>query len=328
MFEGARLKLTGWYLLIIMMVSMSFSVVIYQLAGREIEGFARQPRFIVMGENLKIIDNRDIVEAAEKRLFNSLLELNGIILIVSGTMAYLLAGRTLKPIKVMMEEQNQFISDASHELRTPLTALKSAMEVNLRDKKMTIKEARKMIKENIEDVNQLQALSDGLLQLTQPQKNGEIKKEKINIKEAVEKAVLKVETMAESKKIKIEAGKVKNIEFTANKFNIIDLLVILMDNAIKYSPKGKKVWVEAKKTDKTMVLSIKDEGMGIDKKDVPHIFERFYRADSARSREGIGGYGLGLAIAKKIVESYKGEISVKSEIGKGTEFTVRLPIIS
>lgn len=329
MFEGARLKLTAWYVLIIMLVSLSFSVVIYQLAKREIEGFARQPRFVVMGENLRFMDNQDIVEQAEKRLMSSLLELNGIILVASASAAYFLAGKTLKPIKIMVDEQNQFISDASHELRTPLTALKSSMEVNLRDKELSVREAKKLIKENIEDVNQLQSLSDGLLQLTQyHQTGGQLVKEKIRIDEVVKKATGKVELLAKKKRIKLVTKGTEKVEVVANQYNITDLLVILIDNAIKYSPEGKEVRVTAKKHDGWVWLSVADKGMGIEKKDIPHIFERFYRADSARSREGAGGYGLGLAIAKRIAEMHKGTISVESQVGKGTVFTVKLPIFS
>jgi signal transduction histidine kinase len=326
MFEGARLKLTAWYVLIIMLVSLAFSAVIYQMTSREIERFARSPRFVM--ENLGSADD-ELIVGAEQRLLVLLAELNGIILVTSASLAYFLAGRTLKPIKKMVEEQNQFISDASHELRTPLTSLKSAMEVNLRDKELTLADARKLIKENIEDVNQLQSLSDHLLQLTAYQKSDDsIKLERVELREIVARAVAKVEPMAKKKKITIERTKVENVEIKADKYNLNDLLVILLDNAIKYSPEKKTIKVEAKRTDGSVWLVVKDEGMGISKKDVPHIFERFYRADSARSKDGIGGYGLGLSIAKKIAEMHRGSISVKSQLGKGTTFTVKLPIFS
>lgn len=336
MFEGARIKLTLWYVLIIMTVSVAFSAVIYQLVGAEVQRFADVQRIRVgrrlFEVNIDLLPPQpdiDLVNEAKHRLLLILLGINGGILVISGGLAYVLAGKTLKPISDMVEDQNQFISDASHELRTPLTSMKSAMEVALRDKSLEIKEARGIITENIEDVDKLQALSDHLLQLAQYQKpDKKVKFEKVSVAEIVAGAVKKTALMAKKKGITMDSTKVEEIEIKANKYNINDLLVILLDNAIKYSPKGKTVKIGAKRDDGSAIMTVSDEGMGIDPKDLPHIFERFYRADSARSKEGVGGYGLGLSIAKKIAESHRGNISVKSKINAGTTFTVKLPVFS
>jgi signal transduction histidine kinase len=338
MFEGARLKLTAWYVLIIMIISVGFSVVIFDLVSLEVQRFAVAQRFRM--ERMFFQDDApplsqpdvDLVNEARHRLFLILLGINGGILVISGGLAYILAGKTLKPISDMVEEQNQFISDASHELRTPLTSMKSAMEVGLRDKSLEIKEAREMLAENIEDVDKLQALSDHLLQLAQYQKPDnkvlQSRMEKVPIAEVVAGAVKKTSPMAKIKKITINSSGVEEVEIKANKYNIHDLLVILLDNAIKYSPKNKTVTIEAKRNDGQVIIKVTDEGMGITEKDLPHIFERFYRADSARSKETAGGYGLGLSIAKKIVELHRGNITVRSKIGTGTTFTVKLPVFS
>jgi signal transduction histidine kinase len=189
-----------------------------------------------------------------------------------------------------------------------------------------------MLAENIEDVDKLQALSDLLLQLAQYQKPDnkvlQSRMEKVPIAEVVAGAVKKTSPMAKIKKITINSSGVEEVEIKANKYNIHDLLVILLDNAIKYSPKNKTVTIEAKRNDGQVIIKVTDEGMGITEKDLPHIFERFYRADSARSKETAGGYGLGLSIAKKIVELHRGNITVRSKIGTGTTFTVKLPVFS
>ena len=148
MFEGARVKLTAWYVLIIMIISIGFSAVIFDLVSLEVQRFAVAQRYRI--ERLYIQDDTllppvqpdvDLVNEARHRLFLILLGINGGILIAAGGLAYLLAGKTLRPIGEMVDEQNQFISDASHELRTPLTSMKSSMEVGLRDRKMGIREA-------------------------------------------------------------------------------------------------------------------------------------------------------------------------------------------
>jgi two-component system phosphate regulon sensor histidine kinase PhoR len=101
-----------------------------------------------------------------------------------------------------------------------------------------------------------------------------------------------------------------------------------LDNAIKYSPEKAKVIISAGKSDGNVLISIRDKGPGIDKKDLPHIFDRFYRADSTRSKEKASGYGLGLSIAKQIAEMHHGSISVESAAKKGTSFTVKLPVLA
>lgn len=336
MFQGARLKLTAWYVLIIMVISLAFSVVIFDLASLEVQRVASVQRNRIQRIYLQNDSpapppqvDIDLVNEAKGRLLIILLEINGGILVVSGALAYVLAGKTLKPISDMVEEQNQFISDASHELRTPLTSMKSAMEVGLRDKALEIKEAREIIVENIEDVDKLQMLSDHLLQLAQYQKPSSlVTLEKMALGEVISGAIKKVAPIAKKKGIIIDSSQVEEVEMRANKYNINDLLVILLDNAIKYSSKGKMVSISAKRNDGSVIIKVTDEGMGIAEKDLPHIFERFYRADAARSKTGIGGYGLGLSIAKKIVESNHGSITVISKVGEGTSFSVKLPIFS
>jgi len=324
MFKEARWKLTGWYLLIIMTISISFSTVIFGMMNQEMERFVRSPRF--RWEMVKPEEVEMTLNEGRTRLMWSLLRINGIILIISGTLGYVLAGKTLSPIQAMLEEQERFVGDASHELRTPLTALKSMLEVGLRDKKMKIKEARKLISESIEETDNLKNLSDSLLELARENGN-KIIFEKVKIKEVVIDAIKKTENRALRKKIKI-ISKIKNSTARGNKEKLSEVLVILLDNAIKYSPKNSQIKIVAKEYREQTIIKVIDQGIGIEKKDLPHIFERFYRADIARSHQGENGYGLGLSIAKKIVEEHRGKIIAKSEIGAGSEFKIILPNFS
>lgn len=326
MFKSARLKLTAWYLLIIMFISLSFSFVIYGFVSNEINRFAAAQRFRIERRFVPSIIEENLINEIHNRLLLSLGIVNVSILLISGTLGYFLAGRTLTPIQTMVDDQNRFVSDASHEFRTPLTSLKSAMEVGLRNKKLTITQARKLISDNITDVNHLQTLSDGLLQLAQFQKpNNSIKFDSIFLEDIVTKAIQKVGPIAQNKSVSF-VNRTKNIQFQGNLNSLIDLLVILLDNAVKYSPAKTKVSLLSKKFKNNLQFSVSDTGIGISPLDLPHIFNRFYRADIARSNSDINGYGLGLSIAQKIVESHHGSISVDSKVGQGSTFIIHLPL--
>jgi len=230
------------------------------------------------------------------------------ILVLSSGAGYFLAGMTLKPIEEAMEEQKRFISDASHELRTPLTAIKTETEVTLRDKKLDLKSAKKQLISNLEEVEKLKKLTDYLLRIN---KNIADNKEEFDLKEVIQKITLRM-------KIRIELkGQAKIV---ANKMAIEELLTILLDNSVKYGGKNGKISV----TIKPHLIEVRDDGIGIRKSDIPHIFDRFYRADTSRTKNKIEGYGLGLAIAKNIVDSHKGKIEVESEVGKGSVFRVMI----
>jgi signal transduction histidine kinase len=336
MFHSARIKLTAWYFLIIMLISLSFSVGIYRLTTTELDRiermqnsrFQREERFLPPinggGQRPPILDPELIIET-KNRLKMILLFINLVILGISTGGGWFLAGKTLRPIKEMMDEQSRFITDASHELRTPLTSLKTEIEVNMRDKKLTLEGAKKLLKSNLEEVNGLQSLSDGLIKLTQYQKgnNGLVFAE-VSLSSISKEAIKKIKILAQNKKIQI-TDKISDFKIQGNKQTLVELLVILLDNAIKYSPSQTKVKLSAKKDDHHISLFINDEGIGIDEKDLPHLFDRFYQANQSRTKLSASGYGLGLSIAKQIVDKHHGLIKVQSRLGKGTSFTVQLP---
>jgi len=210
----------------------------------------------------------------------------------------------------MVDKQKEFVSNASHELRTPLTSLKTEMEVALRDKKLTLKDARSLLSSNLEDVDKIQKLSNYLLKLNRYERDDRIPFARVDLKEVVTKA-------AGNFKYKFNLSLQKSV-VKGSEDSLIDLVMVLLDNAIKYG-NGKKIEVRTKKGG---ILEVIDHGMGIAKEDMPHIFERFYRADASRNKNKSESYGLGLSIAKSIVEMHKGTIEVKSKLGQGTTFRV------
>ncbi len=335
MFHSARIKLTAWYLLIIMLISVSFSGAIYRVLSFELDRVQRIQKLRIehrfpqrpwtMLPHSTLLDP-DVIAETKNRLLLILTGVNGAILVGAGIAGYFLAGRTLLPIKQMIDEQNRFITDASHELRTPLTALKAEIEVNLRGTNLTLAQAKKILESNLEEVNNLQVLSDGLIKLTQYQKgdNGLTVRD-VSLAALINEAVKKVSHAAKIKHIAIVDATADYI-FEGNKPTLTELFVILLDNAIKYSPKQTTVHLTSEKIDDQIFIHITDQGIGIDAEDIPHIFDRFYRTDKSRTKSHVPGYGLGLSIAKQIVDKHNGSIKVQSKPNKGTTFTVRLPL--
>lgn len=335
MFQSARFTLTAWYLLIIMGVSSVFSYAIYSQIDRELSQFevARQLRQSRLQTEFEIFgipppneyeDSMDVIYQARNRIIVTLGFINLGIFFIAGGAGYFLAGRTLKPIQDMIDDQHRFVTDASHELRTPLTSLKTSIEVNLREKKLSTEQAKDVLRSNLEEVNTMQALSDDLMLLAQYQRPHDLSFSTHHIKEIISYGIFHVSALSKAKKISVHtAGEDYVLE--GDKKNLQTLLMIFLENAIKYSPKYSNVRVETKKKDGKVIISISDQGIGIAKEDLPYIFERFYRAEKSRSRSDTSGYGLGLSIAQKIIQMHQGEISVKSEKDHGSTFTITLP---
>lgn len=313
-----------------MALSVGLSLVIYRLSRDElIINTRRQVYFF--NDALTQSDFNTFSRLRQRQLSQGLARLradlflfNLFVLTAGGAASYGLARRTLKPIEESLEAQKRFAADASHELRTPLAAIQSEIEVALRNKEITKKEAVELLRSNLEEVAKLKTLSEGLLRLAS-EEGRQTHRRTVSIKAVADQAVARIQKIALTKKIKIstrlDEGFVKGDEQS-----LVDLVTILLDNAVKYSPPGATVTVRAYAKDKTASISVADRGRGISAGELPRIFERFYRTDSSRSRESSGGYGLGLAIAKKIAEMHAGIIEVKSAPGKGSSFTVVLPL--
>lgn len=329
MFHSAAIRLTAWYLAIIMAISIIFSLSLYHVSSDELSrnvnrqiGYFNNflgPDDTLNYENLR---NRQLNEDL-RHLKTNLVIFNILVLASGGAASYWLARRTLEPIEEALENQTRFASDASHELRTPLTAIQAENEVALRSKNLTKTQATALLKSNLEEVAKLKALAEGLLRLANG--NGSITNARpVAASQVTAEAIQRHSKAAQDKKIKI-TDKTTTIQISGDKDSLIDLISIFLDNAIKYGNPGSKIELSSRRKNKYVLLKIADTGSGIKQADLSHIFERFYRADSSRSRQNSGGYGLGLAIAKKITEAHNGYIEVSSTVGKGTIFSVYLP---
>lgn len=334
-FGSATARLAASYLLIIMVMSLSFSLVSYNTSSRALgrqlppdslyqddhpdDGFSPYPR---VNAYLK-----DRIDEGRHALLGRFILVNILVLAGGGALSYYLARRTLKPIEDSMEAQSQFISDASHELRTPLTSIQTTNEVALRNKKLDIAGARTVLGQNVEEVEKLKVLTDGLLNLARQDTQGGSNTtfQPVNLQDATSEAMNRVMQLALDKDIAIE-DKTQPTMALGNQQTLIQALVILLDNAIKYSPKATTIHIETTKRTKQAQISVHDQGPGIRPYDLRKIFDRFYRADQSRSNQHVAGNGIGLALAKKIVEQQHGEIGVTSAAGKGSTFIIRLPL--
>ena len=314
------LRLAVTYLAIIMIMSIGFSFLLF---GVSLDELGRRPREFVpdspfSGNSMQqYFDQRE--QESRQTLLIDLVLANVGMLLFGGVISYLLAERTLRPIEQNMAAQAQFVSDASHELRTPLTALRTANEVALRSKTLKLKEAKEVIRENVDDISRLQGLADSMLGLLREEQP--IQRTSVDLATVVADAMNNVAPQALRKHIEI-IDEVPRITVRGERQLLGSLVTILLDNSVKYSHTPSVIRVAAQASGQKVQLRVSDEGVGMSRETIANVFTRFYRADSARSTEG---YGLGLAIAEKIVHQHGGTIRVESQLGKGTTVTVVLP---
>jgi two-component system sensor histidine kinase CiaH len=337
--RSATGQLTLSYLAIIMLMSIGFSVVFYNTSshalGRQLprpETFGAQrdgrPQDLSddvagFGPGMSAFLAQRIAEG-RRELLTRLIMLNILALIAGAGLSYYLARRTLEPIEENMEAQSQFVSDASHELRTPLTTLQTTNEVALRRSKLSPSDIQTILQTNIEEVAKLKSLTDSLLHLAR-QDSDELVLSDVSLQEIAADAMNIVAPLAIQKNITVDDA-VPDVVVRVHRAAMAETLVILLDNAIKYSPPGSTVFLTGGDQGRRRCISVRDEGAGIRAADLPRIFERFYRADQSRNKQQVQGYGIGLALAQKIVHQHGGHITARSPVGEGATFTIALPI--
>ena len=228
-------------------------------------------------------------------------------------------------IKILQQIGSEFISNVSHELKTPLTSIRGFIETLKNGAINDPQYAYKFLDIIDIEAERLFLLINDILALSEietMQQDTDVAS--VSIEKVIADSINILEGQAEKKHISINIDLEPKLKIQANKFRLMQLVLNLVDNSMKYSPEGSWIMIKAHKTEENVVISFKDSGIGIPKEHFTRIFERFYRVNKGRSRS-LGGTGLGLSIVKHIVELYNGTIDVSSEPGKGTEFIVKLP---
>lgn len=322
-FDAATLKLTAWYLAILMTVSIAFSAVIFQITASELDRpfppESQQTRFLSQADIIREIREARAAESKRNVLFN-LAVMNVVTLAVGAGASYLFARRTLRPIERAMEAQTQFVSDASHELRTPLAVMRTENEIAMREKKPSLKLLKDTVHSNLEEIERLQLLTDRLLALSSEQ---ELPLGRFSAGEVVHEAVLRHEFAAKQKDITLHVDSA-DVHAKGHRESVSDIISILIDNAIKYSPAQTTVSVAVREQNSRIAVTVTDEGSGIEPEDISHIFDRFYRADQSRSKQHVEGHGLGLALAKRLSDLNRAHVSASNHEPHGAVFTLEL----
>lgn len=234
-------------------------------------------------------------------------------LILLYIVSIVIANRSIKPVEAAYNSQKRFIADASHELKTPLAIISTNLELINSNEEDTIKNQKKWLNYISFQTERMSNLVSNLLYLAKADNNEELGlRSKFNISDGVMNQLLSFEAIMYENNLILDSDIENDIEFMGDKESINQLIGILMDNAIKHSYEKSTIKVELKEIKQRIFLSVTNNGDTIPKEDRDRIFDRFYRVDKARAREK-GGYGLGLSIAKSIVDKYKGKIGVVSE---------------
>jgi two-component system sensor histidine kinase CiaH len=335
LFHSARLKLTAFYFAILFLfcVMLTFGVrvftnhelergdearggAVYKIVERMYEPDSQPPsgRFFANAEQRQS-------DVTRQNLNRDFLLLDMGLLALGALASYWFAGRTLRPIEEAHEEQKRFTADASHELRTPLASLKLENEVFLRQKDFTEKDARELIASNLEEVDRLERLASNLLALNRYEKTA-VSHALTPVPELVEAAIAQAKRSKAAAKVKFMQD-VAPAAVDVNRESMVELLAILLDNAVKYGPKDGTVEINGTLETETYALTVRDYGPGISEEDLPHIFERMYRGDKARSSK-VSGHGIGLSLAWQIAEANEATLTAGNAPDGGAVFTLTI----
>jgi two-component system phosphate regulon sensor histidine kinase PhoR len=281
-------------------------------------------RSLSNGENLE----GDILyyQNSRERTFN--VQCTPLVDVTQQRMGGLVVINDVTQLRRLENMRRDFAASVSHEIKTPLTAIKGFVETLRTGELDDREEIQRFLQIIDKHVNRLAAIIEDLMQLSRIEQEGEVQQigmERSRIEAVLRAAVEFCSENIRSKAIEVQMACEADLTGCIDATLLEQAAVNLLDNAVKYSPEKSTIHVEALTMDKELQIRFKDQGMGIAKKHLPRLFERFYRVDKARSRK-LGGTGLGLAIVKHIAQAHGGNITVESELGQGSTFTLHLPV--
>lgn len=274
--------------------------------------------------SLHLIRSERPIKEFLSRLLYWMIAIKSFMVLLAGWFGYLFAGRTLRADEEAHARLKNFTADASHELRIPLTSLRGQLEVALR-KDRSPAEYKEALQDALEEAENLSRLTTDLLWLARNDADQiRLNVHRVSLKTCLEEVIAQAQDLPNDKNIQIELGPVNDVMVVFDLDRIKQLLLNLIENALRYGSTNGKVSVNSQTGEGQIIFLVEDNGMGMAPAELSRIFERFYRVDKARSREQ-GGSGLGLAIVKSIAHAHGGNIEVQSQEGQGSLFRVTLP---
>ncbi|HEY1037392.1 MAG TPA: HAMP domain-containing sensor histidine kinase [Candidatus Paceibacterota bacterium] len=346
-FLKARLKLTLYYALFMAVIIGLFSMTLLSEIDKNMHAayrrhmvrndifmkeFPRTPVFDAGIQRINRIYEEDFLEAS-KAVRTLIYTVDAVLLALIVAASYVLAGRTLRPVKQALDDQKRFVADVSHDLRTPLAIMKTETEVALQDGEPSSSH-RDALKSNLEEIDKMSSLvsdllllarTEGVYQYADTLQTGDA--EPISMTGLMNRISERMGKQAALKNIELSfANAAKGDALVEGHLNHLERAIQnIVQNAINYTPEHGHVATALSEHGSSFRITVKDTGVGISKADLPHVFNRFYKASHSRSSSS--GSGLGLPIAKQIIEQHKGTIEISSKEGKGTEVHIQIPRI-
>jgi signal transduction histidine kinase len=325
-FESARIKLTCYYLLGLLFTILVFTYLTFQAKESAFIRVRSTVDQVVAEENAILQFQKSFDET--NRVFRRRVLVADVFLIVGAALlSWWLSGRTLKPIKHMIDQQKEFAQDVSHELRTPLTNISLEIQTNRELYKLPQHQKELLISIE-EEVSRMTHMVQGLLLLVRSKAvNQGYSFSTVKIVALLHRSVKAMTPLAKQKQISLNLVSNSEVEVIGDNEQLYQVVLILIDNAIKYSPAKTSISISGSRDQSGAIIKVQDEGFGIPDEDQKEVFNRFYRSKSLGDTKTKGS-GLGLAIAHRIVSLHQGTIQLHSTPSVGTTFTVRLPLAS
>jgi len=319
MFDRARLRLTLWYLAILTVIVVLLSFALYDILISIQESEASAIGAITRRGVLRIFARNEHVLALE------IVAIDLGVLILAALGSYVLAGRTLRPIQESMERQQRFAAAASHELRTPITVLQGTIEVALLRERAP-EEYQTILRDAAAEAGRMGALIGDLLAVARAEHDAAaLSLAPLDLDDVARAAVESARPLAARKGQTIDVDLAAPLPVRGDGVKLRQVLANLLDNAVTYTPEGGAIQVSGHRERGQAAVAVRDTGPGIEERHLPRLFEPFYRADGARGGSG-DHVGLGLALADWIARAHGGRLTVESHVGKGSVFTLSVPL--
>lgn len=265
-------------------------------------------------------------ETLVRELFWVLAVLYAICLLFTACVSWLLSRKIVEPAETAMEKQKELVANVSHELKTPLTILSTNLDIVMNDPEKTVAENDKWLSVGTAQISKMNELILEMLELSRLDATDAEVTETSDLSSIVEGAILSFEASCYDKNIQLEQTVAPNIHVAGARMQLEKAVSTILDNAVKYTPEGGQISAALVKKSHAAEFTVRNSGEGIPPESIDRIFDRFYKADTARTETAAKSFGLGLSIAKSIAERCGGDIICRSEVGKYTEFVISLPI--